>query len=52
MRHLWLRRYFCSIYVTTANEVIDVHKNWMEGGGVSEHALFVQQLPRYHQDRV
>lgn len=44
MRHLWLRRYFCSIYVTTANEVIDVHKNWMEGAGVSEQALFVQQL--------
>ena len=32
MRHLWLWRYFTTIYVCGKNDVYDMHKDFIEGG--------------------
>jgi len=44
-KHMWLRRNFVTIYVSTDGKAaIDMHKHAVEGAGWSEHVVFVQQL--------
>ena len=44
LRHLWLRKNFCGVFVTKDNSCRDSHKDWIQNGGHSEHALFIQSL--------
>ena len=43
-RHKFLRQTFVTIYVTHAKKVFDMHKHFVEGGGYTEHKLFVEGL--------
>ena len=43
-RHIYLRQNFVSIYVTGGDKAVDGHKHFVEGGGFSEHSLFISGL--------
>ena len=43
-RHMYLRRTFVSVYVLDDGSVVDVHKNFVEGAGQSEHGWLVSGL--------
>ena len=43
-RHMYLRRAFVSVFVLADGTVVDMHKHFLEGGGWSEHQLFVKFL--------
>ena len=44
MRHMFLRRTYSTVYVTTDKAFLDMHADYVAGGGHSEHALFVKSL--------
>ena len=43
-RHMYLRQTFCSIYVVEGGRTVDAHKDYVVGGGWSEHSLFIHSL--------
>lgn len=43
-RHIFLRQTFVSVYVCTDGSCVDTHKHFIEGGGWTEHSLFVRLL--------
>ena len=42
--HIFLRREFTAVYRTAANDVFDVHPDFVKYGGQSEHWLLVRYL--------
>ncbi|CAK0826222.1 unnamed protein product, partial [Prorocentrum cordatum] len=46
MRHMWLRHHCATIYVTTSGVAVDCHEHSVEGGGFSEHQVFIQGLQK------
>ena len=43
-QHMYLRRSFVSIYVAADKAALDTHKHFIEAGGHSEHAWFINRL--------
>ena len=43
-RHIRLRQSFTTVFVAADGQVVDQHRNFVEGGGHSEHALFISNL--------
>ena len=43
-RHMYLRQSFVNVYVTHSGAVVDCHRDFVRGGGHSEHSLFVKAL--------
>ena len=41
---MFLRGTYSTVYVTTDRDVLDMHADYVAGGGHSEHALFVKSL--------
>ena len=43
-RHIYLRQSFTTVFVAADGQVVDEHRNFVEGGGHTEHALFIANL--------
>ena len=40
-RHMYLRQSFVSVFITEDGRAVDQHRHFVEGGGQSEHSVFV-----------
>ena len=43
-RHMELRNKYVILYVTDTNIIRDTHRHYIQGGGFSEHSLFIERL--------
>ena len=43
-RHKMLRQRYTTVYLTDKGQWVDTHKDYVVGGGHSEHSLFLSQL--------
>ena len=43
-RHTYLRQSFVSLYVCEGQKIVDTHRDYVVGGGFSEHSVFMSEV--------
>jgi hypothetical protein len=49
-RHMHLRQNYVTVFLTSDGSVLDMHKDFMKGGGFSEHSIFFDRLVHFRGD--